>query len=155
MRGSHSAKMGGELQLIRSAFIDLADASGTFSFASTGDYLANAPSRFRQSFGNISRQKNTYTGLFVHDEWRANSRLMLSYGVRYENESILRDRNNWAPRLGVVLDPLGSGKTAVRFGAGVFYNRALLRMCNGITSLCSSSGMLTSHCQRPESSPLA
>lgn len=133
VRDAHSFKFGGELQFIRSTFIDLADASGTYNFDSVGDFLANAPTRFRQSFGNSSRQKNTYTSLFAHDEWRANSRLMLSYGLRYENESVLRDRNNWAPRIGVVLDPSGSGKQVVRFGAGVFYNRALLRTIDDFT----------------------
>lgn len=133
VRAAHSFKFGGELQLIRSTFINLADAAGTYNFSSAGDFLANQPARFRQTFGNSSRQKNTYAGLFAHDEWRAGARLMLSYGLRYENESVVRDRNNWAPRLGIVFDPLGSGKQAVRFGFGVFYNRALLRTIDDFT----------------------
>lgn len=31
--------------------------------------------------------------------------------------------NNWAPRLGISLDPFGDGRTAIRVGAGVFYER--------------------------------
>jgi hypothetical protein len=31
--------------------------------------------------------------------------------------------NNWAPRLGTSWDPFGDGKTAIRAGAGVFYER--------------------------------
>ncbi len=31
--------------------------------------------------------------------------------------------NNWAPRLGVSYDPFGDGKTAIRAGGGIFYER--------------------------------
>ena len=31
--------------------------------------------------------------------------------------------NNWAPRLGIAYDPFGDGKTAIRIGGGVFYER--------------------------------
>ncbi len=34
------------------------------------------------------------------------------------------DYNNFAPRLGIAWDPTGSGKTSIRAGAGVFYDRA-------------------------------
>jgi Carboxypeptidase regulatory-like domain/TonB-dependent Receptor Plug Domain len=32
-------------------------------------------------------------------------------------------RNNWAPRLGMSYDPFGDGKTAIRIGGGMFYER--------------------------------
>jgi hypothetical protein len=32
-------------------------------------------------------------------------------------------KNNWAPRVGISFDPLGDGKTAIRAGAGIFYER--------------------------------
>lgn len=132
-RTAHSFKFGFDAQRISSTFIDLSDASGTFSFASAGDFLAGTPSRFRQNFLTESTQRNTYLGFFVQDEWRLSSQLLVSYGMRYENESIIRDRNNWAPRISAAYDPFKSGRTVLRFGAGVFYNRALLRTIDDFT----------------------
>lgn len=133
LRGAHTLKFGADLQLIRSAFDDLTDASGTYSFASAGDFLANAPSRFRQRFQTESRQRNTYTGFFAQDEWRLRPNLVVTLGLRHDDETIIKDRNNFAPRLAAAYDPFGTGRTVVRVGAGVFYNRALLRTIDDFT----------------------
>jgi hypothetical protein len=133
VRGAHTLKFGGDVQRIRSVFTDLADASGTFNFTSAGDFLAAAPGRFRQTFSARSSQRNLYSGFFAQDEWRARAGLTLSFGLRYERESILADRNNFAPRVAVALDPFRSGKTVLRFGAGLFYNRVLLRTLDDFT----------------------
>ncbi|HUE81329.1 MAG TPA: TonB-dependent receptor [Pyrinomonadaceae bacterium] len=132
-RDSHSVRLGFDIQRVRSTFIDLADASGTFNFASAGDFLAGIPNRFRQNFLTQSTQRNTYFGLFFQDEWQARQNLKLSFGLRYERETILRDRNNFAPRFSVAYDPLKSGRTVVRFGVGLFYNRVLLRTIDDFT----------------------
>jgi Carboxypeptidase regulatory-like domain/TonB dependent receptor/TonB-dependent Receptor Plug Domain len=131
--GAHSWKFGGDVQRIKSTFIDLSDASGTFNFNSFGDFLANAPSRFRQNFLTSSTQSNVYTGIFAQDEWRLRPNLMISYGLRWENESIRRDRNNFGPRFAFAYDPFKSGKTVIRAGAAIFYNRALLRTIDDFT----------------------
>lgn len=131
--GAHSLKFGSDVQYIRSTFIDLSDVSGTFTFSSAGDFLAGVASRFRQNFQTESTQRNTYFGIFVQDEWRLKSNLTASFGLRYESESIVRDRNNFGPRLAVAYDPFKSGKTVVRLGAGIFYNRALLRTIDDFT----------------------
>jgi hypothetical protein len=132
-RGSHSLRAGADLQRVRSTFLDLEDATGTYNFTSAADFLASAPSRFRQRFGASSTQRNLYAGLFVQDEWRARANLTLSLGLRYERESVLGDRNNLGPRLGVAFDPFGSGRTVLRAGAGIFYNRPLLRTIDDFT----------------------
>ncbi|MGI9065608.1 MAG: TonB-dependent receptor [Pyrinomonadaceae bacterium] len=131
--GDHSLKFGGDAHYISSTFIDLSDISGTFTFANAADFLANAPSRFRQNFQAESTQKNSYLGFFIQDEWRLRPNLVLSYGLRYETETIIRDRNNWGPRVSVAYDPFKNGKTVIRFGAGIFYNRALLRTIDDFT----------------------
>src|SRR3989441_6066119 len=129
----HSIKFGADLQRIKSTFIDLRDATGTWDFDSAGDFLANLPSRFRQSFLTTSTQHNTYIGVYAQDEWRLKPNLMVSYGLRFEAESIIHDLNNFGPRLAFAYDPFKSGKTVIRGGAGIFYNRALLRTIDDFT----------------------
>ena len=131
--GNHSLKFGGDIQRIKSTFIDLEDASGTWDFNSAGDFLANSPSRFRQNFLTTSTQQNTYVGVFAQDEWRIKPNFTISYGLRYENESIVHDANNFGPRAAIAYDPFKTGKTVIRAGAGIFYNRALLRTIDDFT----------------------
>lgn len=133
IKSTHFLKLGVDVQRVRSAFIDLSDASGTFNFASAGDFLLGIPSRFRQNFQTESNQRNTYLGLFVQDDWRLATNLTVSYGLRYENEGIIHDRNNFGPRFAVAYDPFRSGNSVVRVGAGIFYNRALLRTIDDFT----------------------
>ncbi|HWS85549.1 MAG TPA: TonB-dependent receptor [Pyrinomonadaceae bacterium] len=133
VRGPHTFKLGADFQRVRSTYRDLADATGTYSFASAGDFLASAPSRFRQRFGTESAQSNLYAGLFFQAELHPTSRLTLTAGLRYERESVLPDRDNFGPRVGLALDPTGKGKTVVRAGFGLFYNRALLRTIDDFT----------------------
>ncbi|HLL76420.1 MAG TPA: TonB-dependent receptor, partial [Pyrinomonadaceae bacterium] len=131
--GAHTVKLGTDLMRVRSVFVDLADATGTFNFTSAGDFLAGAPSRFRQRFQTESVQRNLYAGLFVQDEWRARPNLTLTAGLRYERETIIKDRDNFGPRLALAYDPFGTGKTVVRLGGGIFYNRVLLRTVDDFT----------------------
>jgi outer membrane receptor protein involved in Fe transport len=131
--GNHSLKFGGDLQRIKSTFIDLEDASGTWDFDSAGDFLANLPSRFRQNFLTTSTQRNNYLGVFAQDEWRIKPNFTMSYGLRYENERIVHDVNNFGPRAAIAYDPFKTGKTVIRAGAGIFYNRALLRTIDDFT----------------------
>ena len=131
--GTHSLKFGVDVQHVRSTFIDLTDLTGTFSFASAGDFLAGVPNRYRQNFQSSSTQRNTYAGFFAQDEWQLHPRVLVSYGLRYERESILRDPNNFGPRLSIAYSPFQSAKTVLRFGGGLFFNRPLLRTIDDFT----------------------
>lgn len=129
--GDHSLKFGADVHHVRSTFTDLTDVTGTFNFASAGDFLAARPSRFRQNFQSRSTQTNRYVSFFVQDEWQVLPQLLVSYGLRYERESILRDRNNFGPRFSLAYSPLST--FVFRFGGGMFYNRPLLRTIDDFT----------------------
>ena len=133
VKGDHSLKFGVDFHQVGSTFIDLSDISGTYNFASAGDFLAGVPSRFRQNFQSSSTQKNRYTGVFVQDEWQVLPQLLLSFGLRYEYETILRDLNNFGPRFSLAYSPLESGKLVLRFGGAIFFNRPLLRTIDDFT----------------------
>ena len=139
VHGSHLLKAGGDIQLVRSTFDDLFATSGEFTFDTVADFLANNPSRFVQRFNTQSRVSNNVIGIFLQDEWKIMPNLTLSLGMRWDNESVLNDRTNFSPRIAIAWDPFGGklfrrfkklaepGKTVVRAGFGLFYNRALLR----------------------------
>lgn len=131
--GNHSLKAGVDFHRIRSEFAALSDASGTFNFASAGDFLAGVPSRFRQTFGTTAIQRNTYAGFFMQDEWQIRPQLLVSYGLRYERETIVHDLNNFGPRASIAYQPFESDRFVMRLGGGIFYNRALLRTIDDFT----------------------
>lgn len=127
VRGRSTYKMGADVHNVDSKATSLADATGTFNFGSVFNYSANVLSRYRQNFGTASDVKNRYYGVFFNDEIRATPYLTVSAGVRYERETAIDDNNNFGPRIGIAWDPFHKGKDVLRVGAGLFYNRVLLR----------------------------
>lgn len=125
--GRHTLKGGFDAQNVDSKAISLGDATGTFNFNSVLNYSNNVLSRYRQNFGTATDVKNTYYGMFINDEMRPYSNLTVSFGLRYEKETAISDNNNFGPRLGIAWDPFKKGRGVIRFGAGIFYNRVLLR----------------------------
>jgi hypothetical protein len=125
--GDHSLKFGFDIQTIRSRATELSDATGTFNFANFGTFQQNVLSRFRLNFGTGSDVKNTYYSVFANDEFKLRQNLTVSFGLRYEREASVQDADNFGPRLGVAWSPFKNNKGVVRFGAGIFYNRTLLR----------------------------
>lgn len=132
-RTKHSVRFGVDVQTIRSRFVDLSDATGVFTFANPADFLANKFSRYEHRFFTESELRNTYAGIFVQDEWRVRQELTISLGLRWDNETILKDRNNFGPRVSFAWSPRNSHKTVVRGGYGIFYNRAMLRTLDDYT----------------------
>jgi hypothetical protein len=94
------------------------DQTGRFNFDSTWtrgplDNSPTSPQSLGQSFasfllglpasGSISRpadyaEQSTTTGIYLHDDWRFNSKLTLNIGLRYEIEGALTERYNRSVR---------------------------------------------------------
>ena len=135
LAGGHTLRFGGDIQRVDTQFLDRFDTTGTYRFTSFAFFTANSVSSITQNFNNQSEVKNTYFGLFVQDDWRVLPNLTLGFGLRYDRESVLGDNNNFGPRFAVAWNPFPKGnKTVVRFGAGIFYNRVLLRTIDDFTA---------------------
>jgi hypothetical protein len=107
------------------------------------------PGRYVQGYGN-SDAPYTYSdfSLFAQDAWRIAPRLTAKLGVRYQMQAwpdiaynvtgypteyrFPSDRNNIAPRLGLVWDPLGDRRTTIHGAYGLYYD-SLITGVAGIT----------------------
>jgi hypothetical protein len=133
--GAHSVRVGGDVQRVNTTFIDRFDATGTYRYSSFVFFNVNSVSSFQQNFNNTSEVQNTYYGVFGQDDWRVRPNLTVTYGLRYERETVVDDNNNFGPRFAVAWNPFKKGdNTVIRFGGGLFYNRVLLRTIDDFTS---------------------
>jgi hypothetical protein len=100
-------------------------------------------------FGMVGT-RNWETGYYAQDDWKVSRRLTVNLGIRYDlitwpvevlnrqanfdittgklvlatdsNRGFVpTDKNNFAPRIGFAYDMLGTGKTILRGGYGIFY----------------------------------
>jgi Carboxypeptidase regulatory-like domain/TonB dependent receptor/TonB-dependent Receptor Plug Domain len=98
---------------------------------------------WRVTRANFNAERNTtqsYKSFFIQDQWKANDRLTINGGIRYEDEALVgsgpplltldgeeldefRLKNNWAPRIGFVYDVLGGGRSRLYGNWGRFYAR--------------------------------
>lgn len=104
VRGDHNIKFGGEVRLIR-LYTDRLGGT-TYTFSNLAAFLNNAPTSV-QYLGDVSAPSVFNNGLsgereakqeyyigYGQDEWKIRQGLTLSYGLRYEYYTPLRERNN-------------------------------------------------------------
>jgi hypothetical protein len=138
-KGAHSLNFGARLRAADDVNSSTSGSNGSYTFASLSDFvgcLQNPPA------ASCAPQQYTYTqinnpvaqatlfdaALFYQDDWKLSPRLTFSYGVRWETQNWIHDKNDWAPRVTVAY-ALGNSagkqqpKTVVRAGYGWFYQR--------------------------------
>ncbi|MFB3855160.1 MAG: TonB-dependent receptor domain-containing protein [Vicinamibacterales bacterium] len=100
-----------------------------------------APTRYTTQLGDFSYVvNNPVIGGFFQDNWTVDQKLTLNLGVRYDLELGVKNRalrnpidprerpldaNNVAPRLGFAYDLSGNGRTVVRGGWGVYFDKVM------------------------------
>jgi hypothetical protein len=101
--------------------------------------LGGGATQFSISAGDpVVRASQVDLGAFISDDWKARPNLAVSIGLRYETQTNIHDRRDFAPRIGLAWSPgaksAGSkAKSVIRAGFGMFYDR--FSLANTITAL--------------------
>jgi len=126
--GTHFFRFGGRLRATNEDNSSTQNFNGTFTFASLANFHAGQPDQLIIATGN-PLVSNTYVdaGLYGEDDWKIRQNMTLSYGLRFETQNGIHDNGDWAPRIGFAWGLGGkknaAPKTAIRAGAGIFYDR--------------------------------
>jgi hypothetical protein len=150
-RGKHAFKFGVLLNRFNQGSQATNSYNGQLQYNQFSDFLQDIPAvvEFAPTFANENRFfiYNTY-GLYLQDDWRVKQRLTVNLGLRYEfmntphelqgkESRLVNDysdlftpgpivKNNslkdFSPRVGLAYDLFGNGKTAIRGGAGLYYD---------------------------------
>src|SRR5436309_5687380 len=123
VKGKHSLRFGAGARPRFFRGWDASNFRGTFKFSSLSAFADGRPFLFSVNQGDPEvRFRQHEFDAFFQDQIQLRRDFSLSFGLRYELQSNLNDSNNLAPRLAFAYSP-GGGRTAVRAGAGVFYDR--------------------------------
>jgi hypothetical protein len=146
--GNHSVKVGGGLNRIDDE--RKSNVFARYTFPNLAAYLnarnGTAPrgyTNYIEAFGTPEiKYKSTFYNFFAQDDWKATRKLKINYGVRYDlydipdarsdslfaaSQKFKVDKNNFAPRLGIVYGLRGGDlPTVIRASAGIYYDTVYL-----------------------------
>lgn len=124
--GKHQVSFGVDIpDISRRGLDDFTNREGTYTFASSADFMAAAPTTFllQTGQGHVTFVEKVVSGFF-EDNIRLKPNFSVYVGVRYYRQNYFHDEpNNFAPRFSFAYAPSSSSKTVIRGGAGVFYDR--------------------------------
>jgi carboxypeptidase family protein/TonB-dependent receptor-like protein len=121
--GAHSIRFGARLRGERTNLMDASNFAGTFEFGDLPSFAAGTPLFFRINQGDPHIAFNMYgVNGYVQDEIRVKPQLTVTFGLRYDWQSIVDDRNNVAPRVAFAYALPNHAKTIFRGGVGLFYD---------------------------------
>jgi Carboxypeptidase regulatory-like domain/TonB dependent receptor-like, beta-barrel len=153
--GRHELKGGVDIQLDDQNTFFLGNKDGTFTFRTDApfnpDDRSTYPFQYTQTIGDWydPRKNEIYSG-FIQDTWRANNRLTINAGLRYDTETIFakaravnvdQDLDNFAPRLGAIWTPTSDGHTIVRGGFGIYYDQGFNNVSGNISNSARSTNV--------------
>ena len=145
--GDHDMKFGFRYNYTTLRRVSQVNENGTFSFNTDLPFNPANPTTYPERFsirtGAFEENVKNHTyEVFAQDKWRVTPQTTLSLGVRYDLEIIPldetgnplfstgqkspTDKNNIAPRLSFTHSMDEAGKSVIRGGYGIFYNRTIL-----------------------------
>jgi hypothetical protein len=91
IKGQHEISIGGDLMKMQVNLVNTFRQNGNFRFRGSGysgdpraDFLLGAVDRFIQGGGEYAGRRGTLGSLFVQDNYRATSKLVLNLGLRWD-----------------------------------------------------------------------
>jgi hypothetical protein len=124
--GKNELKFGIDIpDISRRAYDDFTNRDGAYSFASVSDYAARVPFSYlvQNGQGHVPFLEMTFAGI-LQDTIRVSPKLSIAAGVRYYWQNYFHEvKHDIAPRLDVAYAPWQKGKTVLRGGAGIFFDR--------------------------------